>query len=256
MEEKNILKFPKKLWALINTPSEIIKWGSSGISILIDLNSLEDYLKSSESLFKLKRISSFINQLEIYGFEKISSTEYRNVFFQENCLDLLSQIERRSFFNGNLCQQLIPKNSLLYKARLSLQNELVFKTIGKCLRENAEIVEVPEEYFDNPTEIVPNYSQHEGIPGFFGNHVTNEQLKTFFSEVKVETNLIPEKMDLDGVPVNLIQSNEFMLPYESIKIDESLNDEMMDVSENVVQSNEDFSNLFSQIRESIDVLNE
>lgn len=251
MEEKNILNFPKKLWALINTPSEIIKWGPNGTSILIDLKSLKDYLKSSESLFKLKRITSFINQLELHGFVKLSSTEYRNVFFLENCLELLSQIERRpATLNGNLCQRLIPKNSLMDKARLSLRNELVFKTIGKCLTENVEIVEVPEEYFDNPAEIVPNYSQHEGFSGFFGDHVTNEQLKTFFSDEKVETDLIPEKMDLDSVPDN------------SFKIDESLNDEieMMDVSANVEcndgQSNEDFNNLFSQIRESIDVLNE
>lgn len=259
MEEKVILKFPQKLWALINIPSEIIKWGPNGTSILIDLKSMEDYLQSSESLFKLKRISSFINQLEIHGFEKISSAEYRNDFFQENCLHLLPRIERRPA-NGklDLCQRLIPKISLKYKARLSLRNELVFKTIEKCLRENVEIVEVSEEYFDNPDEIVPNYSQHEGFSGFFGDHLTNQQLKTFFSEeIKIETNLTPEKMDLDRVPVNLIQSNEFML-----KIDESLNDEveMMDVSENVVcnddRSNEDFSNLFSQIRESIDVLNE
>lgn len=266
MEEKNNLKFPKKLWTLINNPSEIIKWGPNGTSILFDLNSMEDYLKSSESIFKLKRISSFINQLEVHEFRNISSIdliqEYRNEFFFENCPELLPMIQRQKPTRLDLCQKYIPETSLIEKARLSLRNELVFKTIKNTLRENVAIVEVPEEYFDNPTEIIPNFSQHEGFLGFFGNHVSKEQLKAFFSEVKVEKDLIPESIQIDEnlndeMEVDSLgQSNEFLLPYESIKLDEI---EQMEVSEVVDQndnSNGDFNNLFSQIRESIDVLNE
>lgn len=259
MEEEKSLKFPAKLWALINTPSEVIKWNPNGTSILLDLEYLEHHLKSSNSLFKLKRIASFINQLELHGFEKLSTNEYRHGFFQENRSELLSQIVPRP---SDPCRRIVPTNSLMNKARLNLRNELVFRRIGKILKDYVPIVDVPEEYFDNPAEIVPNYLQHEGFPGFFGNHVTNDQLKKFFSETEIVEPTIssepPERL--------LEQSNEFLLPYETIQIDESSSDgiECMDVSESVEcedgprddQSSDAFSNLFSQIRESINVLNE
>lgn len=270
MEEKNNLKFPVKLWALTNTPCETITWSQNGTSILIDLKSIEDYLQSENSLFKIKTISSFNNQLQIHGFEQISSTdsmeEYRHEFFQENCSELLPQIVRKSAPHPLIqqrneikrldpCRRLIPINSLMYKARLNLRNELVFNTIGNILRQNIPIVEVPEEYFDNPDESIPNYSQHVGLHGFFGDHVTNEQLKSFFTESIVEPVLVPELIDPEPI---LIQSNEFMLPCETIKIDDEI--EAMDVSENFDcdenESSVAVSNLFTQIRESIDVLNE
>ncbi|KAL1124238.1 hypothetical protein AAG570_002008 [Ranatra chinensis] len=67
------IKFPKKLWDLVNSGrTRAVKWGQDGASLVVDYDQLTDYLRSPNSIFMTKKVSSFTRQLNIYGFKKVS----------------------------------------------------------------------------------------------------------------------------------------------------------------------------------------
>lgn len=77
----SLLNFPDKLWYMVNEPKcKQIEWNSDGTSIIIPNNHefVSEVLNNpSKILFKTKNFSSFVRQLNLYGFRKVS--EHRRV---------------------------------------------------------------------------------------------------------------------------------------------------------------------------------
>lgn len=73
-----LLAFPEKLWWIVNNPKrEEIHWNLQGTAIVIP--SIQRFVSEilnnpSSALFKTKHFASFVRQLNLYGFRKV--TEY------------------------------------------------------------------------------------------------------------------------------------------------------------------------------------
>ena len=73
-----LLAFPEKLWWIVNNPKhEEIQWNAQGTGIVIPhiQRFISEILNNpSSALFKTKHFASFVRQLNMYGFRKV--TEY------------------------------------------------------------------------------------------------------------------------------------------------------------------------------------
>ena len=76
--DASLLSFPEKLWWIVNYPKRgEIHWNEQGTTIVIPSTRkfVDEILNSpSSALFKTKNFSSFVRQLNLYGFRKV--TEY------------------------------------------------------------------------------------------------------------------------------------------------------------------------------------
>lgn len=103
------MKFPAKLWRIINSnTSGSIFWSDFGKSITIS-NALfqREYLDCAHPVFKTKNMTSFVRQLNMYGFRKVQVHQknacddlskvhkFRNNDFQHGRPDLLDNVKRR-----------------------------------------------------------------------------------------------------------------------------------------------------------------
>nr|CAD7569907.1 unnamed protein product [Timema californicum] len=106
------MKFPIKLWKIINECNTgAIRWSDKGKTILIDYIIFQDeYLGCCKSLFKTRNITSFVRQLNLYGFRKVTSHyrdpscnlqnpnihEFLHSYFQFGRPDLLINVFRKT----------------------------------------------------------------------------------------------------------------------------------------------------------------
>ncbi|KAG6463350.1 hypothetical protein O3G_MSEX013815 [Manduca sexta] len=148
-EDKNAIfqmRFPQKLWYLLNLRTEAILWGGTGRTILFNYRVLHNYLQCNQSVFKTTNISSFVRQLNLYGFRKVTSHlqdplcnssnpymhEYVHDYFQYGRPELLNKITRkalamkRSFKPKGFCDHIEQMIFLtpLQKARRALRMAL------------------------------------------------------------------------------------------------------------------------------------
>lgn len=81
--DMSLLTFPEKLWELVNDHScEEISWSHDGKSIVVPSiqNFISEVLNNPKKpIFKTKNFSSFVRQLNLYGFRKISKESSRKV---------------------------------------------------------------------------------------------------------------------------------------------------------------------------------
>jgi len=97
--------FIKKLFEIITTEDDCIRWGAGGETIIVtDANKFA--AKVLPRYFKHDNIRSFIRQLNIYGFQRCRSTpaavstevstkvEFYHEYFREGRRDLMRQITR------------------------------------------------------------------------------------------------------------------------------------------------------------------
>lgn len=105
------LSFPKKLWKIVNEcKTGAIAWSADGKSVVVDYTKFKShYLGNRLGIFKTKKINSFVRQLNLYGFRKISplrsTTEgsaggpdlhvYWNRSFARDRPDMLSSVSRK-----------------------------------------------------------------------------------------------------------------------------------------------------------------
>ena len=105
------MKFPQKLWKIVNEcESGSILWSCNGSSILLEYKQFQDeYLTPKTSIFKTTNITSFIRQLNLYGFRKVTSHhrdpicnsqnpdmhEFLHENFRANRPDLLPKVCRK-----------------------------------------------------------------------------------------------------------------------------------------------------------------
>ncbi|KAK3581163.1 hypothetical protein CHS0354_024696 [Potamilus streckersoni] len=104
-----VIKFPKKLWRIANScTTGAIFWNNDGSAIKLHKAKFEkQYLSSSASYFKTRNFLSFVRQLNIYGFRKITKSardnylsyailEYEHPKFRRGHPELLSFVERNT----------------------------------------------------------------------------------------------------------------------------------------------------------------
>lgn len=76
--DASLFSFPEKLWWIVNSPKfSEIHWSAQGTSIVIPSTQkfvAEILNNPSSALFKTKNFASFVRQLNLYGFRKV--TEY------------------------------------------------------------------------------------------------------------------------------------------------------------------------------------
>lgn len=85
--------FPAKLWRLVNNPANrSIFWDSQGEAIVINRQLFEREIlspgpSSSDHVdaFKTKNFSSFVRQLNLYGFRKVDPASRDNSLPSEHC---------------------------------------------------------------------------------------------------------------------------------------------------------------------------
>ncbi|XP_073525393.1 heat shock factor protein 5 [Phyllobates terribilis] len=88
--------FPAKLWRLVNSPRyQSIRWDSTGDGVIIDQQLFEMELLSpskgineSPELFKTTNFTSFIRQLNLYGFRKLVIGSGSSAGLHSPCLDI------------------------------------------------------------------------------------------------------------------------------------------------------------------------
>ncbi|XP_076635616.1 heat shock transcription factor, X-linked member 4 [Colletes latitarsis] len=116
------LRFPKKLWRIVNEcDTGAIRWSLGGNTILLDYKKFqEQYLGAGNSIFKTKNITSFIRQLNLYGFRKVTSHnqdpicnsrnpdvhEFMHENFRTGRPDLLSRVYRKTAGKLKHCRRI------------------------------------------------------------------------------------------------------------------------------------------------------
>lgn len=110
------MRFPQKLWQIVNEcKTGAICWGRHGRTILLDYKRFQvEYLDARRPIFKTSNITSFIRQLNLYGFRKVTFVDresimesiskpynpYLHEFVHENFradrIDLLSRVCRKT----------------------------------------------------------------------------------------------------------------------------------------------------------------
>lgn len=102
--------FPAKLWRLVNNPTiTSIFWDNQGEALIVDSYAFEKDILSPGGiklpdidLFRTTNYTSFVRQLNLYGFRKLQPAEkenptfdhFANPNFKKNCPELVSTLRR------------------------------------------------------------------------------------------------------------------------------------------------------------------
>lgn len=90
--------FPQKLWIIINNSQyeAAIRWSDDGKSIIIQEKALEALCLGKDNfLFNTKLARSFVRQLHLYGFRKISPNQFIHECFRRGHPTLIERVRRQ-----------------------------------------------------------------------------------------------------------------------------------------------------------------
>ncbi|KAH9506684.1 hypothetical protein DERF_011403 [Dermatophagoides farinae] len=124
-------RFPIKLWNLASDKSfKPIRWSKDGMSVIINEQRLEPNLGH---YFRSKKFSSFLRQLHLYGFRKVTRarnhhriddhseylSEYQCNYFQRDNYELVKKIRRYYSNNNNNSSSSSTQNTISSSQSLS-----------------------------------------------------------------------------------------------------------------------------------------
>ncbi|GIX74565.1 hypothetical protein CEXT_252831 [Caerostris extrusa] len=100
-------RFQYKLWNLVNSnKSSSVRWNKAGDAIIFNFTQFKkEFLDHSDDFCKSNKLASFVRQLNLYGFKKVSDLrrsrrrdchEFKNCFFVRAREDLLQNVKRNS----------------------------------------------------------------------------------------------------------------------------------------------------------------
>jgi hypothetical protein len=113
----NRMRFPFKLWNLVNNcDTNAIQWSSNGDSILINYKLFGEQYLNNSSYFKTQNIHSFIRQLNLYGFYKVSQRSKKNKLFIDSALYEFHEF-KNNFFKRNR-EELLPNVFRRYSKKI------------------------------------------------------------------------------------------------------------------------------------------
>ncbi|GFY61787.1 uncharacterized protein TNIN_158681 [Trichonephila inaurata madagascariensis] len=98
------MKFPEILWSIVNDERiNAVKWNLTGDKICVNYDLLRNEILNNNGIFKTNSISSFVRQLNLYGFRKCKGyraysktiNRYENPLFIKGRKDLLDKMKRQ-----------------------------------------------------------------------------------------------------------------------------------------------------------------
>ncbi|XP_011703978.1 PREDICTED: heat shock factor protein-like [Wasmannia auropunctata] len=153
------MRFPQKLWRIVNEcKTGAIRWSAKGDSILLNYKRFQaEYLDARRPIFKTSNITSFIRQLNLYGFRKIMCHgrdlacnscnphlhEFQHENFRADRADLLSKVCRKAGGKVRGCLQHeaardaeeSPRSEANRVSRLKLCQLALTKTLEQIIQE-------------------------------------------------------------------------------------------------------------------------
>jgi len=142
------MRFPQKLWRIVNEcKTGAIGWGANGDTILLDYEKFQaEYLDARRPIFKTSNMTSFIRQLNLYGFRKITCQSRENTTcnscnlyvheflhdnFRADQMDLLSRVCRKT--NGkSRCSHETAKNAESPQSEANRVSRLKLCQVFEC----------------------------------------------------------------------------------------------------------------------------
>ncbi|XP_012234034.1 heat shock factor protein 2-like isoform X2 [Linepithema humile] len=130
------MRFPQKLWQIVNAcKTGAIQWGVNGNTILLDYKRFQaEYLDARLPIFKTNNITSFIRQLNLYGFRKVTFHdresyhpdvhEFVHDNFRADRIDLLSKVCRKTCTKGKYLHDVVKSTEDSPRKELALTKTL------------------------------------------------------------------------------------------------------------------------------------
>ena len=207
----NVKKFPMKLWNLINSEKcKFLEWGRNGTTILIDVDLMENYMATDETVFRTKNVHSLMRQMNLYGFRKTTNKlkmefkidevhiqEFRNDDFIQDHPELLTNIVRRKPPMDCKLSQLKKAKSVkpilqcksqqLYKARQHLRQVLQSDRLMNLMNyklalceQNNYVLEFSDQIYEAAAE--SQWSNEESsIAGYYDDSSPTSTIEQFFN---------------------------------------------------------------------------
>ncbi|CAO3676348.1 unnamed protein product [Rhizopus stolonifer] len=134
VQTKEVNTFIEKLFNMVNNidNKHLISWNATGNTFLV--YSIKIFAQELLSVnFKHSNYSSFVRQLNMYGFHKLNKSSRRQGFevwefchpkFQKNCPNLLKEIKRKSMYTEVLRRENKKIYALVATMQLSQANLL------------------------------------------------------------------------------------------------------------------------------------
>ncbi|XP_072744738.1 uncharacterized protein [Anoplolepis gracilipes] len=183
------MRFPQKLWRIVNEcQTGAIRWSENGDSVLLDYKRFQiEYLDARRPIFKTSNITSFIRQLNLYGFRKVTShsrdlicasyNPYVHEFLHDNFradrVDLLSKVCRKTNGKSKCSQHEItksvesPRLQRTCVSRLKLCQLALTETLEQITQEYRQKYEkrpIVAEREDNITKRIRNSQECFSVP--------------------------------------------------------------------------------------------